>query len=145
MVNLFRTYDIDNNGQLDGTELECCLSLFDDPSSPELMASVGIDAEKMRQALHVADIDCSGTISEQEFRMAVNSLYEPPMRLHLGIIQRKLTSVQMELKTDMNKRQEKTMAVLQSIDARLAAIEQAMKASGSPVPVRRPDKLPPLS
>ena len=78
-------------------------------------------------------------------RMAVNSLYEPPMRLHLGIIQRKLASVQLELKSDMNKRQEKTMTVLQSIDARLAAIEQAMKASGSPLPVRRPDKLPPLS
>lgn len=139
MVNLFKTYDIDQNGSLDGNELDHILALFEDQASIALMESVGIDATKMQQALHVADVDCSGAISEEEFRMAVNSLHEPPMRLHLGVIQRKLSSVQMELKNDLKS----VTAVLKSLDARLATMEEALKASRSPLPLRRPDVLPP--
>jgi len=146
MISLFNTYDSDNNGQLDGNELDCCLALFEDPVSAKLMENVGIDAVKMQQALHVADIDCSGTISEQEFRMAVNSLYEPPMRLHLGVVQRKLATVQMELKAEIRAKHIKTMEAFQAIGDRLTAIEAAVKAGsmGSPTPMRRPNVVPPL-
>jgi len=153
MVNLFNTYDVDKNGALDGHELECCLSIFDDAANHKLMQEVGIDAVKMMQALHVADIDCSGTITEQEFRMAVNSLHEPPMRLHLGVVQRKNVEVQSRLLEEMRRKDQKMsqqhdeMAkLLQSMDARMASIEGALlrKTPGGSPSRGVPPTLPPL-
>ena len=123
MLNLFKTYDVDKDGSLDQNELDCLLYVFRDPEAARLMQEVGIEAKRMEQALHVADIDCQGCVTLDAFAGAVESLHEPPMRLHLAMVQRKLTHHHKQLKEELKKQIAKIADALESMDARMARLE----------------------
>jgi len=90
------------------------------------MQSVGLDSDKMRQALDVADVDATGSVTIENFRYSVNSLHEPPMRLHLGILQRKMALAHNRMRSESRHDSEAIHACLKQINARLGAIEAKM-------------------
>lgn len=105
MTGLFRNFDKDSNGALDKLELDACMRVFQDPDTKDLMDHVGIDSSMMSEAIAVADINADGCVTESEFRTALLSISEPPMKadiraVHQGVnlLKNEITHLTAEMK-----------------------------------------------
>lgn len=98
MTGLFKNFDRDNNGSLDKDELGLCMKVFDDEDTKELMDHVGIDSDMMAEAISVADINADGAVTEAEFRTALQSISEPPMKSDIRAVHQSVSLLMKEVK-----------------------------------------------
>jgi len=89
MAGLFAQFDADDNGELDKEELGACMKVFLQDDTRELMEYVGIDAGMMAEAIEVADINADGSVTEPQFRVALDSVSQPAKKADIrGVHQR---------------------------------------------------------
>ena len=70
------------------------MNVFDDDDTKDLMQHVGIDAAMMAEAIRVADLDLDGEVSEVEFRKALDSISQPPMKCDIRAVHQKVSVFQ---------------------------------------------------
>lgn len=90
LAALFSNFDEDGNGELDQEELKSCMAVFEDRDTKDLMEYVGIDSDMMKEAIKVADIDADGTVSEKEFRLALDSTSAVPVKADIRAVHQRV-------------------------------------------------------
>ena len=103
LAALFSNFDDDDNGELDEDELKNCMQVFEDRDTRELMDYVGIDSVMMAEAIKVADIDADGTVSEQEFRTALESTSSAPVKADIRAVHQRVAQLTKKHVEDMAK------------------------------------------
>ena len=66
------------------------MHVFDNRDTKDLMHHVGIDADTMADAIKVADLDLDGEVSEAEFRRALDSISQPPMKCDIRTVHQRV-------------------------------------------------------
>jgi len=145
--SLFDAFDEDSSQSLDKDELQECLAVFQDEDTKALLEFVEIDAEKMRAAINVADIDGDGDVSSEEFTLALESIHEPPMKADIREVHQRVGRLFVDVNatltdhsTEIAKVHEKLDA-LQSMMTTLLASKVGLTSTGLGPPS---NQLPPM-
>jgi len=118
---LFEAFDDDGDGHLDKDELEDCLAVFDDPETREVLEQVSLNPEMLKRAISVADIDGNGSVTADEFALALESVHVTPTLSDLRQIHQRLGIALKETTDKIDACQTQTNQRLDRIEALLTA------------------------
>jgi len=124
---LFEAFDEDKSETLDKNELQDCLAVFDDPDTKALLDYVQIDANMMRAAIKVADIDGDEEVSADEFSAALESIHEPPKKSDIREVHQRVGHLQRDVAV-IGTRQLEQNPILQDLQERMGKLEGLLLA-----------------
>jgi len=130
---LFDAFDNDGDGHLDKQELDECLAVFDDPETREVLEHVQLNPEMLKRAIAVADLDGNGSVTADEFSLALESVHVQPNVSDLRQIHQRMGQVLREIVEKVDSNQIDTNERLKRIEALLTA--SSPKSLPPPLPL----------
>lgn len=118
---MFSEFDVDQDGTLTTTELQKIEEFLDEPEVRELLDTVGVEQQLLKECIRVADIDGNGSVDKEELEKALESIHQPPTKADIRDLSQRIlmrnTKVEEEITAVSKLLQEHVGLVDMKVDA----------------------------
>lgn len=135
ITGLFNEFDGDSDGQLTEDELLQVLDFLEEPSTQDLLTTVGVEPQLLKESIRVADIDGNGTVDRAELEIAIDSIHMPPTKADMRdlsqrilVRNRKIEEMLLETSAELNSRVDSVDSKVAAVDTRLDRMEVMLKS-----------------
>jgi len=92
IAGMYQMFDEGGKGMLGDSEIKAVLEFLEEEETVQLLQTVGIECDAIKEAVRLSDVDGDGLVSKDEFTQAMAAITEKPTKADIRDLRKRITA-----------------------------------------------------